>query len=65
MEVDTIWTRLFSTALTYNNGYYQYQNSGGQAFYFNNVPSAFGLRIPIILPILQTHIMRGLVLQVV
>ena len=30
VEVDTIWTRLFSTALTYNNGYYQYQNSGAE-----------------------------------
>jgi hypothetical protein len=27
----TDWTRLFSTVLTYNNGYYQFQQSGGDA----------------------------------
>jgi len=28
IELDTLWTRLFSTALTYNNALYDYQNSG-------------------------------------
>jgi hypothetical protein len=28
VELDTDWTRLFSTALTYENGWYDYQNSG-------------------------------------
>lgn len=28
VELDTQWTRLLSTSLTYNNGFYDYQNSG-------------------------------------
>jgi hypothetical protein len=28
LALNTDWTRLFSTALTYNNGYYDYENSG-------------------------------------
>jgi Putative beta-barrel porin 2 len=28
VRLTTDWTRLFSTVLTYNNGYYNYQNSG-------------------------------------
>jgi hypothetical protein len=31
LAVNTIWTRLFSTALNYQNSIYDYQNSGGTA----------------------------------
>ena len=31
VALTTDWTRLFSTILTYNNGYYYYENSGGNA----------------------------------
>ncbi len=31
VALTTDWTRLFSTVLTYNNGYYQYEQSGGTA----------------------------------
>ena len=33
LTLDTTWTRLLSTTLTYNNGFYNYQNSGAV---FNN-----------------------------
>ena len=33
VALTTDWTRLFSTVLSYNNGYYYYENSGG-----NNLP---------------------------
>jgi hypothetical protein len=31
LAVNTIWTRLFSTALNYQNSFFDYQNSGGTA----------------------------------
>lgn len=32
VALTTDWTRLFSTVLTYNNGYFDYENSGGNMF---------------------------------
>jgi Putative beta-barrel porin 2 len=37
ISLNTQWTRLFSTALSYQNNYYDYQNSG-----FNPAPAPFG-----------------------
>jgi hypothetical protein len=32
VALTTDWTRLFSTVVTYNNGYYDYEQNGGNAF---------------------------------
>jgi hypothetical protein len=50
-SMHTDWTRLFSTALTYQNSFYDYQNSGGTAAApsyagsLNRVEQTFGLEL--------------------
>lgn len=38
LALDTDWTRLFSTTLSYNNGFYDYQNTGGFVDYTSGTP---------------------------
>jgi len=43
IALSTDWTRLFSTELTYNNGFYDYDNSGATAGVYPGIPPTSAL----------------------